>query len=86
MGKMRIVDQDGEVCGNQLHRYWGNHPFNLVSRGGVMGPGVGGAQGDVGGLGERLDHPHWGPWKSPSIIKDQVCLSGDGEICDKGWE
>ena len=48
-----------------------------------MGLGFGGAWGDVGGLGGRLDHPHWGPQKSPSNVKDQVCLLGEVAIHDE---
>ena len=48
-----------------------------------MGLGFGGALGDVGELGRRLDHLHWGPQKSPSNIKDQVTLSGEDAICDE---
>ena len=46
-------------------------PFiQLGLKGGVTGLGFGGAQGDMGELGGRLDYPHWGPWKSPSDAKD----------------
>ena len=78
---MGIVDWGGEVCGNQLHGYWGNHPFNLVLRGVKQDWGLEEPGGDMGGLGGRLDHPHWGPRKSPSNVKDQVCLSGEAAIC-----
>ena len=51
-----------------------------------MGLGFGEAQGDVGGLGRRIDHPQLGPQKSPSNIKDQVRLSDNVTICNKDWE
>ena len=48
-----------------------------------MGLGFGGAQGDMGRLGGRLDHPQRDPQKSPLNIKDQVCLLGAVAICDE---
>ena len=37
----------------------------------------------MGRLGGMLDCPHWGPQKSPSNVKDQVCLLGEAAIRDE---
>ena len=83
-GKTRMVDWGGLGLWQSVAEALEKPSIPLSLEGGVIGLGVGGAQGDMHGLGGMLDHPNWGPWKSPSIVKDQVCLSDDGEKSDKG--